>query len=305
MRRRAGQLLLGGLLLVAIAADLIASDLPLACRVEGRLYLVPCVVHPASLADDDNQTLAARAAWTLPPPIPYGPLSHHPGGKTEVLAAPSRAHLLGTDDRGRDVAARLVHGARAAMIVGPLAVAVYLLLGVACGLGCALGGRLDAVLKRVIALGLTFPTLFLLLALQAVSRVSLGEIALAIALTEWPHVARLTRAEALRVARSPHVEAARALGATPARLAFRHLLPLAIAPAVGYALFGVGRAVLFESALSFLGLGVPPPTPSWGELLGQAQAAGGRLPLLVAPSLAIAITVLACNLAGEPTRAGE
>jgi peptide/nickel transport system permease protein len=115
-------------------------------------------------------------------------------------------------------------------------------------------------------------------------------------------VARLTRAEALRVLASPHVEAARALGASRFRVALRHVAPLAVQPAVVAAAFGVAQAVLFETALTFLGLGVPPPRASWGELLAQAQSSGLKLWLLLPPTSAVAITVLACNLMGDALR---
>ena len=244
------------------------------------------------------------AAAALADLMPYGPEEQHPGGVTAVLAPPSAAHWLGTDDRGRDVAARLVHGARVALVVGPLAVALYVLAGVAVGLGAALGRRADFAIGRVVEIGLMFPTLLLLLAIQGVtSSASLGEVALAIALTQWPYVARLTRAEALRVAALPHVEAARAVGAGRARILAVHILPLAATPALTAAAFGVGHAVLFETALTFLGFGVPPPAASWGELLAQAQASGLRWWLLVPPTVAIAAVVLACNLVGDGVRA--
>ncbi|HEY1584727.1 MAG TPA: ABC transporter permease subunit, partial [Polyangia bacterium] len=144
----------------------------------------------------------------------------------------------------------------------------------------------------------------LLLAIQGVtSRTSLAEVAFAIAITQWPYVARLTRAEALRVAASPHVEAARAVGAGRARILGVHILPLAATPALTAAAFGIGNAVLFETALTFLGFGVPPPTASWGELLAQAQASGLRPWLLLPPTVAIAAVVLACNLVGDGVRA--
>src|SRR5262245_5621472 len=107
---RLGITLVLGIAVVALLADLLASDLPLACRLDGRLYWFPCVTRPAELAAFDNQTLRAHAGWAIAPPIPYGPEAQHPGGATVVLARPSGAHWLGTDDRGRDVAARLVHG---------------------------------------------------------------------------------------------------------------------------------------------------------------------------------------------------
>jgi len=236
--------------------------------------------------------------------MPYGPEEQHPGGVTTVLAPPSMAHWLGTDDRGRDVASRLVHGARVALLVGPLAVALYVAVGLLIGAAAALGRRADFVIGRLIEIGLLFPALLLLLAIQGVtSRTSLAEVAFAIAVTQWPYVARLTRAEALRVAAAPHVEAARAVGAGRLRLLGVHILPLAATPAITAAAFGIGYAVLFETALTFLGFGVPPPTASWGELLAQAQASGLRPWLLWPPTFAIAAVVLACNLVGDGVRA--
>jgi peptide/nickel transport system permease protein len=244
------------------------------------------------------------AAAALADLMPYGPEDQHPGGVTAVLAPPSAAHWLGTDDRGRDVATRLVHGARVALVVGPLAVALYVLVGLVVGVLAAVGRRVDFAVGRVVEIGLMFPTLLLLLAIQGVtSSTSLGEVALAIAVTQWPYVARLTRAEALRVAALPHVEAARALGAGRARILGVHILPLAATPALTAAAFGIGHAVLFETALTFLGFGVPPPTASWGELLAQAQASGLAWWLLVPPTVAVAAVVLACNLVGDGVRA--
>ncbi|HZS36367.1 MAG TPA: ABC transporter permease [Polyangia bacterium] len=300
---RAGLAVLIALVLVAAFAGLLASDLPLACRAEGKFYFLPCVTRPLALAGADNQLLRASGAWLIAPPIPYGPESQHPGGVTAVLQPPSRAHLFGTDDRGRDVAARLVHGTRVALAVGLVAVLLYVALGLAVGVTAAMGRRADLVLGRVIEVGLTFPTLFLLLAIQGLTATaSVVEVGLAIALTQWPHVARLVRAEALRAMASPHVEAARAIGASPARLGIVHVLPLAASPALVAGAFGVGQAVLFETALSFLGFGVPAPTASWGELLGQAQAAGLPLWLLLPPTGAIALTVVACSLVGDGLR---
>jgi peptide/nickel transport system permease protein len=242
----------------------------------------------------------AHDAHTL---IPYGPEEQHPGGISSVLSPPSRAHWLGTDDRGRDVAARLVHGARVALLVGPLAVALYVAIGLLVGVAAAFGRRIDFVVGRVVEVGLMFPTLLLLLAIQGVtSSTSLAEVALAIAVTQWPYVARLTRAEALRLAVAPHVEAARAVGAGPLRIVAVHILPLAATPALTAAAFGIGHAVLFETALTFLGFGVPPPTASWGELLAQAQASGLAPWLLVPPTVAVAVVVLACNLVGDGVR---
>jgi peptide/nickel transport system permease protein len=300
---RAAKLFLLTLVAIAVLADLLASSLPLACRVDDRTYLLPCITRPAELADDDNHSIARRAAWSLRPPIPYGPLQQRIDGKSAALEPPSRQHWLGTDDRGRDVLARLLHGTRVAFAVGPLAVALYLLIGVSVGVASSLGGKLDLFLGRLVEVGLTFPTLFLLLCIQGLTaRASLAEVGVAIALTQWPEVARLTRAEALRVRALGHVEAARAVGAPPLRLLAAHILPLAMAPALVQAAFGIAQAVLFETALTFLGFGVPPPTASWGELLAQAQATNFSPWLLWPPALLTAALVLACQRLAESLR---
>jgi len=297
--------MLGVLLFCALGADLLASDLPLYCTVDGRTYILPCVTKPAALVGQDQQTLASRATKLLGTPIPYGPLSQRPGGVLAPLAAPSSVHLLGTDDRGRDVLARIVHGSRIACIVGPLAVIFYLALGALVGALCASGRGLDLILGRFIDAGLTIPALFLLLLVQGLAGSgSAVQIAVVIALAEWPEVARLVRAEALRVAASEHVLAARSLGAGPLRVGLVHVLPLALGPVWVVAGFGLAQAVMFESALSFLGYGIAPPTASWGELLGQA-AAHPRAWLVVPPALAIAWTVFAARLLVDRLEAPE
>jgi peptide/nickel transport system permease protein len=292
------------LLATAAGADFLASDLPLACRIEGRFFLFPNVHRPAELEGSDNQTLqsrvGARGGWVLLPPVAYGPHQHHPGGLTSVLASPSRTHLLGTDDRGRDVAARLIHGSRVAVMVGAVAVFGVLSFGIAVGIGAALHPHVNRVFSRLIEVGMTFPAFFLLLTIQGMAeRGSVLEVALVVALTQWPEVARLVRVEALRTLQSAHVEAARLLGATPLRVAVVHVLPFAAAPAVTWAAFGLAQAVLYESALSFLGFGVPPPTPSWGELLAEAQSNDFRLWLWLPPSIAIAASVSSCQFVAD------
>ncbi len=296
-------LLLMPLWVMAFGADLIASDLPIAARVDGRLYLLPCLTRPAALRDFDQQELAQRATWLLGTPIPYGPFASQFAGLQLSLAPPSATHLLGTDDRGRDVAARLVHGARTAVAIGVAAVALYLAIGLLVGLAAAVHPRIDWLLGRLIELGLTFPTFFLLLAIQgAWGSSSLIEVAIAVALVRWPEVARLVRASARQAAQSPHVEAARALGVGPARLAWHHILPAAASPAITAAAFGIGQAVLIETGLTYLGFGVPPPVASWGELLSQAQGAGLAWWLVVPPMVAIAGTVWLCQRAAEAIR---
>jgi peptide/nickel transport system permease protein len=295
--RRLGAAFLVLVGLIALAADLIASDLPLYCRVAGHAYLMPCLTRPDALSDTDQQLLVARGATLVGTPIPYGPSAQRPGGVLDKLAPPSRAHWLGTDDRGRDVAARLVHGTRVACAVGLLSVLAYLLLGAFVGVLCASSRAVDLVLARLIDAQLALPPLLLLLAIQGLSgRGSVLAIAFVIALSEWPQAARLVRAQALRVAAGEHVFAARALGAGRMRIVFVHVLPLALGPAWVLAGFGFGQAVLFESALGFLGYGIAPPTASWGELFAQA-AAHPRAWLIVPPALAVALVVASARAA--------
>ncbi len=232
MKRRIGLAMLAAVALLALAADLLAANLPLYCRLDGRAYFLPCLTRPAALVGQDQQSLARSGSVLVRTPIPYGPLAQRPGGELRPLEAPSRAHLLGTDDRGRDVAARLIHGARVACLVGPLAVLAYLCFGVFVGALCASSHGIDLVLSRVIEAGLAIPPLLLLLAVQGISgRGSVVAVAFVIALAEWPQAARLVRAEALRVAASEHVLAARAIGARRLRVALRHILPLSLGPA--------------------------------------------------------------------------
>jgi peptide/nickel transport system permease protein len=302
-RRRGLQVALTTFFGVALLADVIASDKPLMCRHGGTLHLLPCITRPAALAGLNNRLLRepARAGdFSIAPPIPWGPLEQPRLADLHTFAPPSRAHWLGTDDLGRDVAARLVHGTRVAALVGPAAVLGVLAIGLLIGLAAGLSRKLDLVLSRVIEVGMTFPTLFLLLAIQGFSdRSSMWQVAVALALTQWPYMARLVRIEAQRTAALPHVEAARALGVTPLKLALRHVAPLAVAPALAHASFGVAQAVLVESALTFFGLGVPLPTATWGDLLRGAFDAQMPLWLLLPPAVAIALVAALFNGVGD------
>ena len=220
------------------------------------------------------------------------------------LHPPSPAHWLGQDGLGRDVLARVAHGARVSFGVAGIVVILSLLAGVAIGAVASLaGGWTDLVIARTIDVVLAFPGLLLAIALAAVRGPGIGNVVLALSVLGWTGYARLTRSEVARLGRSPFVEAARALGASPVSLAVRHILPLAIPALLVQATFGVSGAIVAEASLSFLGLGVPPPTPSWGSMLDE-----GRQFLLVAPHLvlapgaALAVTVLALQLFGDALR---
>lgn len=306
-RARPALLFLGALLLLALGADLLASDLPLAVRLDGRTWWLPCVTRPAEL---QGRALDG-AEWVVRTPIPWGPLQTIAAtGEDRPLPppwAPDEKHWLGTDELGRDVAARLLHGARVSLFVAfftvLIALGVGLLVGGASGY---LGGAVDATLSRVLEVMQTFPLVFFLLAVLSLVRVqSLWPLVLALGLTRWTDVARLVRAEVLSLESREFVLAARALGASPVRIITRHLLPNALGPVLVAATFGVGSAILLETALSFLGIGVAPPTASWGELLTEAHRTlhhPGAWWLALFPGAAIAGTVLAVNALGEAVR---
>jgi peptide/nickel transport system permease protein len=222
----------------------------------------------------------------------------------EVLLPPGPGHLLGTDTLGRDVLSRIIFGARVSLLVGFVAVGIATLIGVLVGaLAGYYGGWVDQLLMRLVDLMLCFPTLFLILAVIAVLGPSIWNIMVVIGLTGWMGVARLVRAEFLSLKEREFVVAARALGASDVRLMLKHLLPNALTPVMVSATLGVAGAILVESALSFLGLGVQPPTPSWGNILTM-----GKDNIEIAwwlsffPGLAILVTVMSYNLLGEGIR---
>ena len=222
----------------------------------------------------------------------------------QALLGPSAQHWLGTDSLGRDVWSRLAHGARISLIIGLIAVGIATLVGVAVGaLAGYYGGWVDALLMRFTDLMLCFPTFFLILAVAALLGPGIIKIMIIIGLTGWMDTARLLRAEVLSLKERAFIEAARSLGASDARLILRHLVPNALPPVVVSATLGVAGAILLESGLSFLGLGVQPPTPSWGNLLLEAKSTiGVAWWLTIAPGVAILLTVLGFNLLGEGLR---
>lgn len=220
------------------------------------------------------------------------------------LLPPSLNHLLGTDDLGRDVLARILYGARISLLVGFVAVGIATAIGIVIGAVSGFyGGWIDAVLMRFVDIMLCFPTFFLILAVIAFLDPSIWNIMIVIGLTGWMGVARLVRAEFLTLRERDFVLAARALGASDCRVIFRHILPNALSPVLVSATLGIAGAILTESALSFLGIGVQPPTPSWGNMLiAGKQTLGTAWWLSVFPGMAILLTVLGYNLLGEGLR---
>ena len=220
------------------------------------------------------------------------------------LMPPSAEHRLGTDDLGRDVLARMIHGARISLIVGLIATAIALVVGSCFGaIAGYYGGAADWLVSRLIEVVLCFPFLFLLLGIVALFKPSLLTIVIALGLTSWTSEARYVRGEFLRIRELEFAVAARASGARDARIIFRHLLPNALAPVLVSASFGVAYAILVESALSFLGFGVPLPTASWGSILAAAQEhIDYAWWLALFPGVAIFTTVAAFNVIGDRFR---
>lgn len=213
-------------------------------------------------------------------------------------------HLLGTDRFGRDVLARLIYGARVSMTVGILSVAVSAAVGSAVGIGAAVaGGVTERILMAATDAALAIPRLVLLLALVALFEPSLVLVVMVLGLTGWMGIARLARAEAKGILVRPYVDAARATGASWGRLLVRHLLPNTTTGVVVAAALAVGHAIALESGLSFLGLGVPPPTPSWGNMIAGGRDALVQAPWIATfPGLALVLAVVACNLLGDGIR---
>ena len=221
-----------------------------------------------------------------------------------VLTAPSIEHLFGTDDLGRDVLSRVMMGAGISLKVGFFAVGISVLIGVLLGSIAGYYGKfIDAVIMRFVDTMLCIPSFFLIITLIALFEPSIWIIMIVIGATSWMGVARLVRAEFLSLKRREFVLAARASGAGDLRIIFYHIMPNALAPVLVYATLGIASAILIESSLSFLGIGVQPPTPSWGNIL-----TAGKDNIEIAwwlslfPGLAILITVLGYNLLGEGIR---
>lgn len=225
----------------------------------------------------------------------------------DALLSPSSTHWLGTDQLGRDVAGRLLYGARVSLSVGLVAVGLATLVGIAVGATAGyLGGAADAVLMRAADIMLCFPTLFLILAVVAFLGPNLLNIMVVIGLTSWMGIARLVRAEILTLRTREFILAARGAGASPAWIIRRHLLPNALAPILVNVTFGMAGAILVESGLSFLGIGIQPPTPSWGNMLSEGkETLGVAWWLTVAPGAAIFLVTLGCHLVGEGLRTVE
>lgn len=241
---------------------------------------------------------AMLAPWIAPfDPVRDADLDNH-------LRPPGGQFLLGTDTFGRDVFSRIVYGTRISLGVGVAVQASALTLGLALGLLSGFyGGRVDNLIMRLAEVIFAFPGLLFAIAIMAVIGPSLYNVFLALGLVSWTSLARVVRGQVLSIKGQEYIEAARGLGATGARIIFRHILPNTLAPAVVLVTLGIGGAILAEASLSFLGLGAQPPAPSWGSMLSTGRDYLQQAPWLsVYPGLAIFLTVMGFNLLGDGIR---
>jgi peptide/nickel transport system permease protein len=305
----AGFFVIATLFAAAWLAPVIANNRPIIMRWEERTLfpavaeMVPFrffVTYPQLAAIDFEAVKHDASVALVMPPVPYSPVVSSLDSRLE---RPGHRHWMGTDELGRDVFARLLYGTGISLKVGLVATGISLLIGLFVGaLAGYYGGVSDILLSRLIEIVICFPFLFLILAVIAFLPPSIYNIMLVIGITRWTDIARYTRAEFVRLKAHEFTEAVRALGAGDRTIIFRHILPNSLAPVLVTATFGIASAILIENSLTFLGLGIQPPTPSWGSILASAREQDFAWWLTVFPGFAIFVTVTAYNLLGEGLR---
>ncbi len=299
----AGFIIILFLLATAICDNVLAGNRPIFLRWNGKSYF-PVLFDYRELYGVDFEKVTknlGRGEFAIFPPIKYSPTQTD---LFSVLSPPSMSHLFGTDDRGRDVLSRMIHGTRISLSIGFIAIGIAAFIGIVLG-GIAgfYGGKIDFIISRLFEIMMTFPVFFLILTILAFRDPSIYNIMIVIGATGWTGIARLVRGDFLKLRKFDYVEAAIALGGSDFRVMLKHMLPNALAPVLVAATFGIAGAILVESALSFLGFGVPPPTPSWGDVLSQSKKyVDFAWWLVLFPGAAIFLTVTSFNLVGEGFR---
>lgn len=292
-------------------ASVLASKLPLVVFSNTTKLTISTFPAFAAIGDKDKRAKLERTDYRtlalenkITAIFPLVSFSPYETNLDKILEPPSFSrfgHYFGTDNLGRDVAARIIHGASNSMLVGLIAVGIAFMVGILFGaIAGYFGGNIDFMISRFIEVVICFPTLILIMAVLALIKPSLFAIMVVIGLTGWTSIARVTRGEFLKRRSSDFVLAARLTGASHPRIIFRHILPNSLAPLIVMAAFDIAGAVLLESALSFLGIGVPAPEPSWGDILKLSQ----QYPdiawwLVVYPGLCIFLVVVAFNFLGD------
>jgi peptide/nickel transport system permease protein len=276
-------------------------------RTWGRSLLAVARRKPLGTAGAVVTLLLILTAIFAPVIAPFDPYDFNLTEKGLPLRreAPNGEFLFGTDALGRDVLSRIIYGARVSLLVGFLSVAVGTALGTAIGLASGYWeGKVDQVLQRIVDTFMSFPGIVLALAVVAVLGQSLINIILVISIVIAPGTSRVVRGAVLAIKQNVYIDAARSIGASDLRIVIRHVLPNVVAPVIIIATVWIGNAIVIEAALSFLGLGTPPPTPTWGGMLaGEGQRNLENAPwLAIFPGLAISIVVLSFNMLGDALR---
>ncbi len=292
---------------VAVFADFLANDKPYFLSYRGKIYFpiarsylvgAGLAQWPAELLNVDFKKL--ENATAVFPPIPYRPTNVD---LFAPLEPPTNKHWFGTDKLGRDVLAGMIHGARISLSIGFVAVGIAVVIGVILGAFAGyFGSWIDITISRLFEIMISIPTFFLLITVAAIFRPSIFLTMTIIGLTSWVGIARFTRSEFLRIRNLDYVTAAISIGVSSRQVMFRHILPNALAPVIVSVVLGIAGAILVESSLSFLGIGVPAELVTWGSILNEASGATFAWWLAVFPGFAIFITVLAYYLVGEGLR---
>ncbi len=307
--------------LISAFSPAIVGTKPVICKYKGKLYFPAMGYYNRKwengifLKDKFRRVYAQKLqqkdseSWAVWPLLYQDPIRRvrknewpdMPSNPTQSKGSPNGFNLFGTTRAGYDVFAIMVHGARTALMVGFVSMGLASLIGITLGaIAGYSGGLVDILLSRLIEIGMCIPSLVLILALMAiVERPTVWHIMGVLGLTRWTDIARLTRGEFMKLKQSDFVMAARALGASSPRIMFWHILRNALAPILVPITFGIASAILIESALSFLGFGAPPPTPSWGALLNAGRGNLAMWWLVFFPGAAIFLTVMAYNVIGE------
>jgi peptide/nickel transport system permease protein len=285
----------------------LANDKPYYLEYRGKTYFpifrgylvgIGASQWPAELLNVDFKKL--EGAKALYPPIPFRPSNIN---LLEPLESPSSKHWFGTDKLGRDIASGMIHGSRISLSIGFVAVGIAVMIGVILGaIAGYFGSWVDLVVSRLFEIMLSIPTFFLLITVAALLPPSIFLTMAIIGMTSWVGMARFTRNEFLRIRNLDYVTSAIALGVTDRKVMFKHILPNALAPVIVSVVLGIAGAILVESSLSFLGIGVPAELVTWGSILHEASTTTFAWWLAVFPGFAIFITVLAYYLVGEGLR---
>lgn len=305
---------------VMIFSPLLANDKPVICKLNGKVYCpglieifqargmgYHIIKKPAPFDKawfDCKQALAEDSdSWAIWPVIPFGE-NEIDGDCGQWPAPPSARHWLGTDHIGRDLAARMIHGTSVAVRVGFISMGIAAAIGIVLG-GMAgyFGGLVDIIISRIIEIVICFPLFFLILIIMVWLEPNINNVMIVIGLTSWTGIARYTRAEFMRIKQADYVMAAKSLGFGNKRIMFRHILPNSLAPVMVSITFGIAGAILTEAGLSYLGFGVQPPAPSWGNILRVAFSYISTAPhMIYPPCIAIFLSVFSYNLVGDALR---